>query len=292
MDSENENSRQPEAAGGSLYGDYISNPLMGDTATDWSPLHDAAIHGRLVSLRQLISQGHSANLQTMNRVSPLHEACLGGHTACVKYLLENGAKVNIATVDWNTPLYNACYSGSEACVNLLLQQGAEPLGGCTLASPIHEAVKRGYTKCMTTLLNHGVPVDCSVTHLGTPLYVACENHQMDCVRNLLSSGAAVNISKNFESPLHVATRNSDTQLVNLLLEHGADTDAKNAEGKRPVDLALPNSPLEKLLLQWEGPPSLKQLCRLCIGRYLGHSQPVTISKLPIPQQLKDFLCYR
>ncbi|XP_072370440.1 ankyrin repeat and SOCS box protein 9-like isoform X3 [Scyliorhinus torazame] len=256
MASENENSRQPEAAGGSLYGDYISNPLMGDTATDWSPLHDAAIHGRLMSLRQLISQ------------------------------------VNLATVDWNTPLYNACYSGSEACVNLLLQQGAEPLGGCTLASPIHEAVKRGYTKCMTTLLNHGVPVDYSLTHLGTPLYVACENHQMDCVQNLLSSGATVNISKNLESPLHVATRNSDTQLVNLLLEHGADTDAKNAEGKRPVDLALPNSPLEKLLLQWEGPPSLKQLCRLCIGRYLGHSQPVTISKLPIPQQLKDFLCYR
>ncbi|XP_078415648.1 ankyrin repeat and SOCS box protein 9-like [Cetorhinus maximus] len=292
MASENENSRQPEAAGGSLYGDYISNPLMSDTESDWSSLHDAAIHGRLISLRQLISQGHSANVLTMNRVSPLHEACLGGHTACVKYLLENGAKVNIATIDWNTPLYNACYSGSEACVNLLLQHGAEPQGEYALASPIHEAAKRGHTKCMTILLNHGVPIDYGVTHLGTPLYAACENHQMDCVRSLLSSGANVNMSKNLESPLHVATRNSDTQLVNLLLEHGADTDAKNAEGKRPVELALPNSSLEKLLLQWEGPPSLKQLCRLYIGKYLGHSQPITVSKLPIPQQLKDFLCYR
>ncbi|XP_067848524.1 ankyrin repeat and SOCS box protein 9-like isoform X2 [Heptranchias perlo] len=247
MATENESSRQPEAAGGSLHGEYISNPLMSDTASDWSPLHDAAIHGRLISLRQLISQGHSTNLLTMNRVSALHEACLGGHTACAKYLLENGAKVNIATIDWNTPLYNACYSGSEACINLLLQHRANPLGECTLASPIHEAAKRG---------------------------------------------ANVNTGKNLESPLHVATKNSDSQLVNLLLEHGADTNAKNAEGKRPVELALPNSSLEELLLQWEGPPSLKQLCRLYIGKCLGHSQLIAISKLPIPERLKDFLCYR
>ncbi|XP_067848521.1 ankyrin repeat and SOCS box protein 9-like isoform X1 [Heptranchias perlo] len=292
MATENESSRQPEAAGGSLHGEYISNPLMSDTASDWSPLHDAAIHGRLISLRQLISQGHSTNLLTMNRVSALHEACLGGHTACAKYLLENGAKVNIATIDWNTPLYNACYSGSEACINLLLQHRANPLGECTLASPIHEAAKRGHTKCMTILLNHGVPVDHSVKHLGTPFYVACENHQMDCVKTLLSSGANVNTGKNLESPLHVATKNSDSQLVNLLLEHGADTNAKNAEGKRPVELALPNSSLEELLLQWEGPPSLKQLCRLYIGKCLGHSQLIAISKLPIPERLKDFLCYR
>ncbi|XP_067896206.1 ankyrin repeat and SOCS box protein 9-like isoform X2 [Heterodontus francisci] len=252
MATENENSRRSEAAGGSLYGDYISHPLMSDTASDWSPLHDAAIHGRLISLRQLISQGHSANLLTMNHVSPLHEACLGGHVACAKYLLENGAKVNTATIDWNTPLYNACYSGSEACVNLLLQHGAKPQGECELASPIHEAAKRGHTKCMTILLNHGVPIDHSVSHLGTVLYVACEYHQMDCVRNLLSSGGNINMGKNLESPLHVAAKNSDIQLVNLLLEHGADTDAKNGEGKRPVELALPNSSLEKLLLEWEG----------------------------------------
>ncbi|XP_020374859.1 ankyrin repeat and SOCS box protein 9 isoform X1 [Rhincodon typus] len=289
--TDNEN-RQPEATGGGLYGEYISNPLMSDTASDWSPLHDAAIHGRLISLQQLISQGYGVNLLTMNRVSPLHEACLGGHFTCVKYLLEHGAKVNAATIDWNTPLYNACYSGSEACVNLLLQHGAEPQGQCALASPIHIAAKRGHKKCMTTLLNHGALIDYGVTHLGTPLYVACENQQMDCVETLLNSGANVNMSRNLESPLHVATKNSDAQLVNLLLEHGADTDAKNAEGKRPVELALPNSSLEKLLLQWEGPLSLKQLCRLYIGKCLGHSRPISISKLPIPQQLKDFLCYR
>uniref|UniRef100_UPI00398E7628 ankyrin repeat and SOCS box protein 9-like isoform X2 n=1 Tax=Pristiophorus japonicus TaxID=55135 RepID=UPI00398E7628 len=252
MATENEESRQPEAAGQSLYGDYISNPLMSDTASDWSPLHDAAIHGRLRPLQQLISQGCSANLLTMNRVSPLHEACLSGHIACAKYLLENGAMVNIATIDWNTPLYNACCSGSEACVKLLLQHGAKPQGECLLASPIHEAAKRGHTKCLTILLNHGVPIDHNVKHLGTPLYVACENRQLDCVRNLLSSGAKVNMSNALESPLHVASKNSDTQLVNLLLEHGADTDARNAEGKRPVQLALPNSSSEELLLQWKG----------------------------------------
>lgn len=46
-------------------------------------------------------------------------------------------------MDWHTPLFNACVSGSQDCVNLLLQHGASPCPVSDLASPIHEAAKRG-----------------------------------------------------------------------------------------------------------------------------------------------------
>lgn len=98
----------------------LSNPLMGDIVSDWSPVHEAAIHGRLLSLRNLISQGWPVNLITADRVSPLHEACLGGHASCANILLKHGAQVNGVTTDWHTPLFNACVSGSQDCVNLLL----------------------------------------------------------------------------------------------------------------------------------------------------------------------------
>lgn len=52
-------------------------------------------------------------------------------------------QVNAATIDGITPLFNACCSGSVACVNMLLEFGAKPQLGSHLASPIHEAVKRG-----------------------------------------------------------------------------------------------------------------------------------------------------
>ncbi|XP_042189743.1 ankyrin repeat and SOCS box protein 9 isoform X2 [Callorhinchus milii] len=253
MSGESEDGRHSEATGGrGLYGDYISNPLMSNDASDWSALHDAAIHGNLLSLQQLIRQGQRVNLLTMNRVTPLHEACLGRHASCAKYLLEHGAKVNEVTIDWKTPLYNACCSGSADCVKVLLQNGAKPLEECDLASPIHEAAKRGHTGCVEMLLNHGMEIECNNKYMGTPFYVACENQRMDSVKKLLALGSNVNTAKNLESPLHVAAKSSNMELATILLEHGARIDSRNADGKRPVELASPNSSLEKLLLQWEG----------------------------------------
>lgn len=50
-----------------------------------------------------------------------------------------------------------------------------------------------------------------------------------------------------ESPLHIAARLSSPALASILLEHGADRSVRNCEGKRPLELAAPDSPVEKLL---------------------------------------------
>ncbi|XP_006122882.2 ankyrin repeat and SOCS box protein 9 isoform X3 [Pelodiscus sinensis] len=165
-----------------------SNALMSDFVSDWSPLHDASIHGHLLALKKLINQGSSVNLITADHVSPLHEACLGGHSACASVLLKHGAQVNGVTIDWHTPLFNACVSGNVGCLNLLLQHGASPHVASDLASPIHEASKRGHTECVEFLTSNGVNIDHNIKHLGTPLYVACENEQVYCAKKLLESG--------------------------------------------------------------------------------------------------------
>ncbi|XP_061483150.1 ankyrin repeat and SOCS box protein 9 [Rhineura floridana] len=270
---------------------YLPNPLMGDFVSDWSPLHDASIHGRLLALKKLINQGSSVNLVTADCVSPLHEACLGGHSACASVLLKHGANVNVATIDWNTPLFNACVSGSIDCLNLLLQHGASPHAVCDLASPIHEAAKRGHTKCVESLVSNGVHIDHNIKHLGTPLYVACENQQVDCAKKLLESGASANSGKGLDSPLHIAAQTSNTDLVHLLIDFGANTRAVNAEGKKPTELVPANSTLVQTLLQREGPFSLMQLCRLCVRRCLGSEQQQRISELLLPDEVKLFLLY-
>ncbi|XP_049690149.1 ankyrin repeat and SOCS box protein 9 isoform X1 [Accipiter gentilis] len=293
MDDEgtNQSASKLQGAGGQASATSLSNPLMRDFVSDWSPLHDASIHGRLLTLKKLIKQGSDVNLVTADQVSPLHEACLGGHAACASVLLKHGAQVNGATVDWHTPLFSACVSGSVACLNLLLQHGASLHPPCDLASPIHEAAKRGHVQCVEFLASRGVNIDHNIKHLGTPLYVACENQQVNCAKKLLESGANVNSGKGLDSPLHAAARNRSAELVTLLIDFGADIWVKNEESKRPMELVPPGSPVGRLFLQKEGPLSLMQLCRLCIRRCFGHKQHQKITGLLLPDELKHFLLH-
>nr|XP_033803633.1 ankyrin repeat and SOCS box protein 9 isoform X1 [Geotrypetes seraphini] len=271
---------------------FIANPWMSDFVSDWSPMHDAAFHGRLLVLDKLINQGCNVNLITADGVSPLHDACLGGHQACANVLLKHGAKVNDASIKWHTPLFNACVSGSLACVNLLVQHGASPNSACDLASPIHEAAKRGYTECVEALVSHGANLQLNVKDLGTPLYLACKNQKVECAKKLLELGANANDGKNLDSNLHLAAKNCNIDLVNLLIDFGADSMARNADGKRPAELVPPDSTLAQMFSKREGPLSLKQLCRLCIRKYIGHKCHLRITELLLPKELKDFLLFR
>ncbi|KAG9486103.1 hypothetical protein GDO78_008924 [Eleutherodactylus coqui] len=265
---------------------------MSDFVSDWSLLHEASTHGRQVTLHKLITQGYSVNLITADHVTPLHEACLGGHHGCAAILLKHGAKVISPDINWRTPIFNACVSGSVTCVNLLLQYGASPHAVCDVASPIHEACKRGHTECAESLSNAGVSIEQYINHLGSPLYVACENGKVETARRLLELGAGANVGKDLDSPLHVAAKNGNTELANLLIDYGGSMQSKNADGKRPSEIVPLHSSLQRLFLKREGPPTLKQICRLCIRKCLGRKQHHRIYQLLLPETLKEYLSYR
>ncbi|KAG8450376.1 hypothetical protein GDO86_002868 [Hymenochirus boettgeri] len=270
----------------------ITNSLMRDFDSDWSLIHDASLHGRHFALSKLINQGYSVNLINADHMSPLHEACLGGHSSCVNILLKHGAQVNVPDIDWKTPIFNACVSGNVACVDLLLQHGATPHPACEVASPIHEASKQGHTDCVESLLSAGVSVQQYVRHLGSPLYVACENRKVDTARKLLELGANANVGKDLDSPLHVAARNGDSDLVNLLIDYGGDTQCRNAEGKRPSELIPPHCTVKHVFQIREGPLTLKQLCRLCTRKCFDQNQHHKICELQLPDALRNFLLHR
>ncbi|XP_006835675.1 PREDICTED: ankyrin repeat and SOCS box protein 11 isoform X1 [Chrysochloris asiatica] len=273
----------------------IAEEIYGGVSDCWadrSPLHEAAAQGRLLALKTLIAQGVNVNLVTINRVSSLHEACLGGHVACTKALLENGAHVNGVTVHGATPLFNACCSGSAACVNVLLEFGAKAQLEAHLGSPIHEAVKRGHRECMEILLANNVNIDQEVPQLGTPLYVACTYQRVNCVKKLLELGANVDHGQWLDTPLHAAARQSSAEVIHLLTDYGANLKRRNAQGSSALELAAPRSSVEQALLLREGPPSLSQLCRLCVRKCLGRTCHQVIHKLHLPEPLERFLLYQ
>ncbi|XP_077584832.1 ankyrin repeat and SOCS box protein 9-like isoform X2 [Stigmatopora nigra] len=238
---------------------YFSNPLISDVEADWGPVHDAAFHGQMLTVKKLIEKGACVNLVTMNGVSPLHVACVGGHATCAQLLLQHGAHVDSRSLD---------------------------------GSPIHVAAAKGYPKCIETLAQHCADVDLNLGQSGTPLHVACANRQVNAVKQLLDLGACVNISSLGESPLHVSVRLQHPEMVSLLLDYGADTTLRNSDGKRPPDLAPPGSDVEKLLTQNRGIPTLMQLCRLHIRMVLGQRMLRLVPKLQLPSSLKNYLLWR
>ncbi|XP_026135187.1 ankyrin repeat and SOCS box protein 5-like isoform X4 [Carassius auratus] len=232
----------------------------------------------------LISQGSWADR------SPLHEAACQGRLLALKTLL---SQVNATTIDGVTPLFNACSAGSVTCAEVLLEHGAKPQAEAFQPSPIHEASSKGQAACIESLISWGADVDFDIPHLGTPLYIACVSQQLQCTQKLLDGGANVHKGHFLETPLHAAAQKDCPEIIRVLLDFGANINARNLELQRPLETAPPSSTAEAVLLLYEAMPrSLCQLCRLSIRNYMGRSRLHLISHLRLPTLLKSFLQYR
>ncbi|PIO13728.1 hypothetical protein AB205_0091140 [Aquarana catesbeiana] len=110
----------------------------------------------------------------------------------------------------------------------------------------------GHTECMESLVNSGVSIQHYIKHLGSPLYVACENQKVDTAKRLLELGASANIGKDLDTPLHAASRNGNADLMNLIIDYGGSTQSRNTDGKRPSELIPPHSSLNEIFLKREG----------------------------------------
>ncbi len=72
----------------------------------------------------------------------------------------------------------------------------------------------------------------------TPLHSAAAGGHTKIVRLLLDSGADPNARQQGDfTPLHAAAQNGNLEMMRLLLFRGADAEARTAEGKTPMDYA-------------------------------------------------------
>lgn len=90
------------------------------------------------------------------------------------------------------------------------------------------------------LLDHGCGAELSAQNANgqTQLHRALQGshyHTSDRVsRLLLERGVDVNArDKDKASPLHLASSNSRSRIVQVLLDHGAKADAQNVDGQTP-----------------------------------------------------------
>lgn len=178
----------------------------------------------------------------------LPAAAAFGDLEAVSKLLDLGLPIQSVDGQGADALLRAAGCGHAALVRILLERGADPAQAAPSgATPLSAAVTARRDSVVATLLEHGIPADSRLQTGGTPLMIAAALGFPEIIARLLARGAQATASdERGTSALHAAAqfafRSSETESarrsLELLIEHGADINATNANGQTPLLLLL------------------------------------------------------
>lgn len=121
---------------------------------------------------------------------------------------------------------SAAQSGDVAALRAALPPGSHP-DPETLVRPLYFASQRGNSDAAIYLLEQGAPAN-ATTSFGTALEMAARGNHTDIVSALLAAGADPNLpgGEDGKTPLHDAAERGAIEAARLLLQHGADVNAR------------------------------------------------------------------
>ena len=230
-------------------------------------------HGRPEAVMTLLANGADARSADNEGNTPLHHAARSTDPAVAALLLDAGAQVDALNNEGCSALAIACASGNWRLARFLIEHGArpEPAGGqpALLAAVAGDDDPGG----AQLLLRHKARVDARGQDQRTALMQACAAGNADVVALLLDSGADRNahdahgLTPLLEAAGHGHTavvqrlaaakpdvsavdsrqRNAlmlaciagaEPGLLRLLIQMGVDPSRSDADGKRPIDVAI------------------------------------------------------
>ncbi|XP_057337474.1 ankyrin-1-like [Microplitis mediator] len=173
-----------------------------------------------------------------NQINALYHAVEANHLTIALQLINWGADINVtnisATARGYTPLHVACRNGFTDMANLLLDRRANFNAVAQFGkTPLYLAIKYQYQCIVDTLLGHGADFEaaCGTSHEYeyTPLQLACKTGNINIVTLLVNAGADIN--KKTESDkltaLSVAIFHNNPLIAELLLTQGAHVDKED-----------------------------------------------------------------
>lgn len=190
----------------------------------WTALHAAAEAGHAGIIRFLLSCGAGLDIQDdASGATPLHLAATGGHVEAIRELLAHWAETEVFDRFDCTPLTASAAAGQVAAARLLLEHGALVDAGNDIVTPLMAAARYGQVAMIDLLLDHGADIDrYDLKESYTALMLAAQFGQAAAVRRLAARGADVNrMTEWFETPLSLACREGQSEIVVLLRELGA-----------------------------------------------------------------------
>ncbi|XP_078535807.1 rabankyrin-5 isoform X1 [Lissotriton helveticus] len=216
----------------------------------WTGMHTIAA--------QLLGSGASINDTMSDGQTLLHMAIQRQDSKSALFLLEHQADINVRTRDRETALQLAIKNQLPLVVDAICTRGADMSVPDEKGNPpLWLALENELEDIASTLVRHG----CDATFwssgpngcLQTLLHRAIDENSERIACFLIRSGCDVNSSRkpgpngegeeearDGQTPLHLAASWGLEEVVQCLLEFGADVNAQDAEGRASIHVAISN----------------------------------------------------
>ena len=184
-------------------------------------------------------------------ITPTHTAARCGSLGILRMILSlDRDSSSFRDAKGFTPFSRAAEAGQFEAVKLLLEYRPECIQdrddrGKT---PLHRACRGGHIQVIQFLLNWETKSSTRIERVRwedfegeTPLFQAVAGSHPEIVRLLLHVGAEVNhrCKGLHATPLHTAIRfHSSTEVIRILLQHGAEVDGLDDDDHSPLHLAI------------------------------------------------------
>lgn len=219
-------------------------------------LLDAVSAGKLQAVQREVRRGAPVNVKAFGS-TPLILAIRNKRAKVALFLIDQKARLDLCDSQKRTPLHWASYLGLASTVQLLLKRRArtDALDN-QLLTPLHLAASAGHIAVVHLLL----PSFCQ-WHMQsgfTPLHSAVLHLQHDVVDALLDAGADIDAPFYQGAPLHFAVGSTAPEgkraaMVERLLKRGASVKVRNDVGKTPLmdSIRMGSFRIARLLLKYK-----------------------------------------
>lgn len=204
------------------------------------PLIKAVLYNEIDEVEEVLANGVDINQQDKNGYTALIWTCSYSSDELfrdkVRLLISKGADINIQANEGNAAIIEAAGSSPEI-FNLLVEKGADVKvrkndGSGAFFDCLGTVINYGYEftddykKVIEFLLAEGASVDDAPVSGDlqgfTPLIFAARDNKLEIAKLLIEHGANVNAKNIYDqTPLSVAEKAKHTDMIQLLKSHGA-----------------------------------------------------------------------
>ncbi|KAH9488093.1 Transient receptor putative cation channel sub A member 1 [Bulinus truncatus] len=220
------------------------------------PMHVAADLNYTEVIEVLLDNGVDPMWTGENGMTALHYAAAKDNGDAIRALMQRGANPGVTDAYGHYPIHTAANSAASTAMAAIFEEAI--MTGWTSNRilnlkdrennlPLHSAVNGGDIKAVKVCLSAGASLKAQQEDGSTPLHFACAMGNLEMIKvmkelrknDFLAAISALDAMK--MTPLHRAALFNHTQIMQYLIEHGADMDCRDISSKTPLLLAVSKS---------------------------------------------------